>query len=97
MSVIALSASRHAPATATQTARPADGAAEQKIAGRNDVNGVMLILRQAQVDGAGFFDVSGGRNRKGRRFRRPSPLSWERLSTTPGGVCHACTSRPRPI
>jgi hypothetical protein len=35
--------------------------------------------------------------RRGRRFRRPPPLSWERLLTAPGGVCHACTSRPRPI
>ena len=24
------------------------------------------------------------------------PFTWERLLTTPGGVCHACTSRPRP-
>jgi len=27
---------------------------------------------------------------------RPFPFTWERLLTTPGGVCHACTSRLRP-
>jgi hypothetical protein len=47
--------------------------------------------------------VRRGRDRTGR-YKRKRPaflpavlqLAGECLATTPGGVCHACTSRPRP-
>ena len=34
--------------------------------------------------------------KNGRRFRRPFAFRWECLLTTPGGVLHVRTSRPRP-
>ena len=51
-------------------------------------------VRPLSASSARALSADGKKN--GRRFRRPFVFRWECLLTTPGGVLHVRTSRPRP-